>query len=148
MATMTVDCGSFNKTSYSGVTQYGGIVNFSIPAGATITGCSVSFSTQAAGGDTADRAFSLNGVRAHSSGNWAQAGALTAGLLAPGENTFRVTLKSQTPSGSGGTSCIWSISGITLTITYTEGGGGGGGGGGGLCPGSGRACPRRSAGRA
>ena len=131
MATMTVDCGSFNKTSYSGVTQYGGIVNFSIPAGATITGCSVSFTTHAAGGSTADRAFSINGTRAHS--GWASVGDLNAYLLQPGNNTFRVTLKSQTPSGGGGTSCIWSISGITLTITYTEGSGGGGGstGGGG-----------------
>lgn len=122
MASMTVDCGSFNKTSYSGVTQYGSLVNFYIPDGATITGCSVSFTTHASGGDTADRAFSLNGARAHS--GWASAGSLNAGLLRGGNNTFRVTLKSQTPSGSGGTSCIWNISGITLTITYNESGGG------------------------
>lgn len=121
MATLTVDCGSFNKTSYSGVTQYGTLVNFYIPEGATVTDCSVSFTTHASGGDTADRAFSLNGVRAHS--GWASAGALNAGLLRGGNNTFRATLKSQTPSGSGGTSCIWSISNITLTITYSVSGG-------------------------
>ena len=129
MATMTVDCGSFDRYSYNGVTQYGGIVNFSIPAGATITGCSVSFTTHAAGGNTADRAFSINGTRAHS--GWASAGGLNAYLLQPGNNTFRVTLKSTTPGGY--TVCWWDISGITLTITYTEGSGGGGGstGGGG-----------------
>lgn len=122
MASMTVNCGSFNKTSYSGVTQYGALVNFTIPDGAVISACSVSFTTHAAGGDTADRAFSINGARAHS--GWASNGSLYAHLLMPGNNTFRVTLKSQTPSGSGGTSCIWNISGITLTITYNESGGG------------------------
>ena len=129
MATMTVDCGSFDKYSYNGVTQYGGVVNFSIPAGVTITGCSVSFTTHASGGNTADRAFSINGARAHS--GWASAGALNAGLLSPGGNTFRVTLKSTTPGGY--TVCWWDISGITLYITYDEGGGGVGGstGGGG-----------------
>lgn len=124
MATLTVNCGSFNKTSKSGNTAYGALVNFSIPAGATITGCSVSYVTQGSSGLTADRAFILNGVRAHSSGSWAQAGALNAALLSPGNNTFRVTLKSQTGTLSSPGECWWSISGITLTITYTEGGGG------------------------
>ena len=103
MATMTVDCGSFNKTSYSGVTQYGTLVNFTIPEGAVITACSVSFTTHAAGGDTADRAFAINGVRVHT--GWASAGALNAYLLQPGNNTFRATLKSTAPGGY--TVCWW-----------------------------------------
>ncbi len=123
MATLTVDCGSFNKTSYNGATQYGTLVNFSIPAGAAITGCSVTFTTHAASGQTNDRAFSLNGVRAHS--GWASSGmSLNASLLSPGNNTFRATLRSRTASGSEVVSCTWNISGITLTITYTDGGGG------------------------
>lgn len=124
MATLTVDCGSFNKTSKSGNTAYGGVVNFSISAGAVITDCSISYSTQGSSGQTADRAFSLNGIRAHSSGSWAQAGALYANLLQPGNNTFRVTLKSQTGTLSSPGECWWSISGITLTITYSDGSGG------------------------
>ncbi len=119
MATLTVDCGSFDKYSYNGATAYGNIVNFYIPDGAIISGCSVSFTTHASGGNTSDRAFSLNGARAHS--GWASAGALNAYLLKPGNNTFRATLKSTTPGGY--TVCWWDISGITLTITYTIGGG-------------------------
>ena len=120
MATLTVDCGSFDKYSYNGATAYGTLVNFYIPDGATITDCSVSFTTHASGGNTSDRAFSLNGARAHS--GWASAGPLNAGLLRAGNNTFRVTLKSTTPGGY--TVCWWDISGITLTITYSESGGG------------------------
>lgn len=126
MATMTVNCGSFNKTSKSANTAYGTLVNFTIPAGAVISACSISFVTQGSSGLTADRAFSLNGTRAHSGGSWAQAGSLYAHLLTAGNNTFRVTLKSQAGTLSSPGECWWSISGITLTITYTISGGGGG----------------------
>jgi len=119
MAAATANVGSFSKNSVNGVTVYGTTVHFTIPANAGITDCSVSFTTHAAGGNTADRAFALNGVRAHSSGSWAQAGALDHTLLNAGDNTFRVTLKSQ-----AGAACWWNIASIVLTIAYTELGGG------------------------
>ena len=129
MATMTVNCGSFRKSSVGGTTVYGTLQNFQIPANSGITGCTVTFTTHAATGTTADRAFSINGVRAHS--GWpSTGGSLTASLLSPGNNTFRVKLRS---TGGATESCFWDISNITLTITYTDVGGGGGGstGGGG-----------------
>ena len=128
MGQLVVDAGSFTKNSANGVTAYGTTVHFTIPANAGITGCSVSFVTQSSGGTTQDRGFSLNGVRAHSSGSWAQNGALNHALLNTGANTFRVTLKSR-----AGAACWWNLSSITLYITYNEGSGGGGpptGGGG------------------
>ena len=119
MAAATANVGSFSKNSANGVTAYGTTVHFTIPANAGITGCSVTFVTHSSGGHTQDRGFALNGARAHSSGSWAQAGALDHTLLNAGDNTFRVTLKSQ-----AGAACWWNIASIVLTITYTELGGG------------------------
>ena len=122
MGQITVSVGSFDKHSVNGVTVYGTTANFTIPANAGITGCSVAFATHNSGGTIQDRAFALNGARAHSSGSWAKAGTLDHTLLSTGGNTFRVSMKSRV-----GAVCWWHIASITLTINYNDVSSGGGG---------------------
>ena len=121
MAVITRSVGSFNKTSKHGETAYGTVVSFNMPAFVSITEVKATFTTLGGGGDTQDRAFIINGTRAHAGNVWATSGInLNVGLVVAGNNTFRVTLKSQPDGMDYGTMCTWNISNITLTITYTE----------------------------
>ena len=119
MAVITRNVGSFKKTSTNGATVYGTTYSFDMPAFASIEEVKVSFTTHGSSGSTQDRAFLINGTRAHANNAWAVSNlVLNAGLIVAGNNTFRVTLKAQ-----AGLNCSWDIGSesvpIVLTISYT-----------------------------
>ena len=124
MGQIVVNVGSFDLTSHNGNTAYSSLRYFDIPANAGITGCVATFTTHVNTGNFQGKSFSLNGVQAHPNTPWPTSGiSLNTALLSTGQNVFRAAVKSQAEL-----SARWGISGITLTITYTDVGGGSGGG--------------------